>query len=595
MSNRPPYANGVSYGSIPVIVNEENGDEQEQDERRSISGVMRRSYWTLFASAALGVLLTILLLVVYHQPSPEQTTERSFIVTSLLGSSHHHSSASKHHHDHHKKSYLLDPKNDAKASYYSEQLVDHMQDTTETTKKKPKTKPKTFAHRYYKISKYFKGPGSPILVILGGEDSLDLPMLYPFVHHGLAQKFGAFVLSPEHRFYGKSQPVNKHHATTDERIRYLTPDQALLDFLQLIQYTRQELGCSDDRTSRQYCPVVTFGGSYPGFLSSMLRFVYPDYIDIAYASGAPLHLYAQTVGTNAYYDKVTESARLVSPQCPDAIRSTMTLATEEILASRESLSVPQAAKLLGLCHKSIPHYMKDVNTLVSEAIVYLVPAIFADFNMAFYPPGPDTALGRACKIFEDNKKTPLERMTKFFELRGQVEYGEKKPSCFDLMLELPSGHHARIMGSDWSGSGGGPDGEIWEFQCCKDLVIQTSYSEESMFVPRNWTAEWITGHCQDRFPGIPYEPTRMLNQWGFNDLSQASRILFANGLNDGWSVTSVTETDNPSLAVINFPNGAHHSELSGKWPNPQDTDDIVAGYDTIATILGQWLKEIMEE
>jgi Serine carboxypeptidase S28 len=58
-----------------------------------------------------------------------------------------------------------------------------------------------------------------------------------------------------------------------------------------------------DRTSSNYCPVITFGGSYPGFLSTMMRFRFPDIVDIGYAASAPLQLYSQVVDSNAYYDK----------------------------------------------------------------------------------------------------------------------------------------------------------------------------------------------------------------------------------------------------------------------------------------------------
>jgi Serine carboxypeptidase S28 len=161
----------------------------------------------------------------------------------------------------------------------------------------------TYSHRYYKKSQHWGGPGHPILMVLGGEDALDLPMLYPFVHEGIASKFSAFVVSPEHRFYGKSQPV-KHPKIPEDLVQYLTPDQALLDFVNLIQYMRETLGCDLDRTSPLYCPVITFGGSYPGFLSTMMRWRFPDIVDIAYAASAPLELYSQVVDANAYYDKV---------------------------------------------------------------------------------------------------------------------------------------------------------------------------------------------------------------------------------------------------------------------------------------------------
>lgn len=243
-------------------------------------------------------------------------------------------------------------------------------------------------------------------------------------------------------------------------------------------------------------------------------------------SSAPLDLYAQNVDPNAYFDKVTEVAEMASSGCANGVRSTMFAVRDELLT--DYTSIQQAAKAVGFCHKTFPDYIQDIPEFISETITYLVPAVFADFNMEYYPPGPHTALERACAIFKDDALTPMERMSAFYDLRGVVEYGmDKAPECFDLSLELPSGPNARIRGSDNSGTGGGFTGEIWEFQCCKDVVAAVGYSEQSMFIPRPFSYEWLENHCSKRFPGVPFEPRRMVNQWGFNDLSKTSRILFS--------------------------------------------------------------------
>ena len=82
-------------------------------------------------------------------------------------------------------------------------------------------------------------------------------MLYPFVHAGLASDLGAFVMSPEHRFYGDSQPVPNGRPTVAQMMAYLSPDQALEDAIQLVQYVRTTLQCDPDPTHPHYCPVIT--------------------------------------------------------------------------------------------------------------------------------------------------------------------------------------------------------------------------------------------------------------------------------------------------------------------------------------------------
>lgn len=485
-----------------------------------------------------------------------------------------------------KKSVLLDNSLDSTPLWH-DQFLDHIGEDTE----RYGDELETYKQRFMKKSVHWKGPGRPILMIIGGEGVLDPPMLYQFVNDGLAEEFGAFVISPEHRFYGESQPIE--NATVKELMKYLTPDQAAADAVNLIQYVREELGCSTDRTSREYCPVITFGGSYPGFLSFLLRFLYDDYIDIGYASSAPLELYSQVVNSDAYFNKVTEVADIASPGCANAVRSTLYAVRDDLLANYST--VHDAAEALGFCTDNFPAYIKDVPEFVSEVVIYLVPAIFADFNMGYYPPSPERALPYACEIFQASSRSPMERLARFYNLRGDEEYDLNRDECFDLNLELPAGPRAHIRGSDNSGTGNGLVGEMWEFQCCKDLIVRSGYSEESMFIPRHFSYEWHKEHCHERFPGVRVQPFRMAMQWGFNDLSRASRLLFANGLHDGWSTSSILKEDNPNIFIINFPNGAHHSELRRHYPDPEDTEDIVAGYETIKKTLGGWLDEIRFE
>lgn len=148
--------------------------------------------------------------------------------------------------------------------FYDDQLINHFNGSTST-----------WSNRYYQSTKYFKGPGHPIFLIVGGEDALD-GMLYPFVTRHLASHFGAAVVNPEHRFYGPYQPITGRKATVAELLELLTLQQAMADMVRLTEHYKKELNCSQyDRSSEKYCPVITVGGSYPGVLSALFRLVYP--------------------------------------------------------------------------------------------------------------------------------------------------------------------------------------------------------------------------------------------------------------------------------------------------------------------------------
>ena len=114
-----------------------------------------------------------------------------------------------------------------------------------------------------------------------------------------------------------------------------------------------------------------------------------------------------------------------------------------------------------------------------------------------------------------------------------------------------------------------------------------------MFPSRPWTFEWMYKHCLDRF-GVRPDPFKLTREWRFDDLENAgaSHILFTNGLNDGWSVGGIQSSISETLLVLNFENGAHHSDLSALGPSDKDTDDIRNGFKDVKSILKTWLDEI---
>jgi hypothetical protein len=141
--------------------------------------------------------------------------------------------------------------------YYIDQIVDHNDPETSST----------YRQKFFANPDFHGGPGHPIFVIIGGEDVVNF-ILYPFVSETLARKHSAYTMCIEHRFYGNSLPVPIDEITNEDLRDLLTPAQALADAVRLIKHKQEELGCGP-RGSPDYCPVMTVGGSYPGFLSGM--------------------------------------------------------------------------------------------------------------------------------------------------------------------------------------------------------------------------------------------------------------------------------------------------------------------------------------
>ena len=71
----------------------------------------------------------------------------------------------------------------------------------------------------------------------------------------IAPQFSAMVVFAEHRYYGQSLPFGPDSYKDSTRLAYLTSEQALADFAELISSLQSKYGP---------VPVVAFGGSYGG-------------------------------------------------------------------------------------------------------------------------------------------------------------------------------------------------------------------------------------------------------------------------------------------------------------------------------------------
>ena len=71
----------------------------------------------------------------------------------------------------------------------------------------------------------------------------------------IAPSYNAMVVFAEHRYYGKSLPFGADSFSDPMHTGYLTSEQALADYAQLITFLHSTYGSA---------PVVVFGGSYGG-------------------------------------------------------------------------------------------------------------------------------------------------------------------------------------------------------------------------------------------------------------------------------------------------------------------------------------------
>lgn len=591
MTSSQPVTVGASsnYGSIepPNTTDDDYVTISSNGEKKGSHGSKSNSISRWMMHLILGVVLLTGGVVAYRY-STYSTTWKSWYsnhhAVKLIKEEDEVDIAKKEHFYHHQIIDHLNPKKEYKI------IADGHEGTTTST---------TYTQRYYENPTYFGGPGSPIFMIMGGEDPLD-GLLYPFVYNNLAQTYRGYTVALEHRFFGKSMPLggaddDNSFPNHDDLHQLLTPNQAMLDAVHFIQYKRQELGCHLHRGHPDYCPVISVGGSYPGFLAAVLRMVHSDVIDIGYGSSAPFRLYSHHTDQYAYYDKVTATAETASPGCADAVRATLYDAQEDIVESLNEL-LHDVGVTYGICRGSIPSYIQSTAELAKE-LMLIIATHFANGNMNYYPPTPEQDFVKGCHIFQNANglyKSTEEKIKAYLLMDSEASSDGSTTDCFDMMTELPPGPNGTISSSDWSGVGAGPEGYYWDYISCQ-LIPMCGFSSESMFPVRDWNYTWVINHCMNRFDWYP-DLWSLQEEFRFDDLSDITRLLLTNGIVDGWSISSVLEDKvAPGVRVVNMVNGAHHSDLSHVGPTPNDTPDVKEAFVEITKIIGDWLNEVREE
>jgi len=123
-----------------------------------------------------------------------------------------------------------------------------------------------------------------------------------FIVDTLGPEFKGLVVFAEHRFYGQSMPFGDD-SFSPENLRMLSVEQVLWDYVDLLA----DLKASGKYKGLENSATIAFGGSYGGMLAAWLRMKYPQWIQGAVASSAPLLWFKGATDPSAF----TETASAV--------------------------------------------------------------------------------------------------------------------------------------------------------------------------------------------------------------------------------------------------------------------------------------------
>ncbi|EGC40102.1 hypothetical protein DICPUDRAFT_147119 [Dictyostelium purpureum] len=414
----------------------------------------------------------------------------------------------------------------------------------------------TFKQRYYVNDTYWT-PGGPVFLVLGGEGPISPSYVTGhFVVNYYAPMFDALIVAVEHRFYGASTP--KGNLAT-ENLKYLSTQQALADYANFVQFFKQKYNTGDSKW-------VSFGGSYSGNLSAWLRLKYPNLIDAAIATSAPVK---PVVDFPEYFEVVSNS---IGPSCSAFVANITKTVTDMINNGQND----QVAKLFNACDPivsdlDIATFMESLSGGISEIVQYNL-----DNNAYTF-----TNITAMCEEFEQGS----DPMQTFIDFNNRYNTFSGSP-CTLSSYEKSVIYQQNIDPANVNASS-----RSWNWQCCTEYGYYQTGESPSQPFSSTITLDYFINMCTDVFgpEGFVYKPQvdYIITDYGSTNI-QSSNIVMASGTIDPWSFLGVHQTPlKSSVQPILIQGGAHCSELY--MPKEHDLPDVV----TARLVEIQLIKDIL--
>lgn len=372
-----------------------------------------------------------------------------------------------------------------------------------------------FQQRYYEYLDNFKIPDGPIFLIICGEAACGgISNDYIIV---LAKRFGAAVVTLEHRYYGKSSPFKLY---TTENLKFLSSKQALFDLATFRQFYQESVNLKFNRTNVEN-PWFVFGISYAGALSAWFRLKFPHLTCGSLASSGVV----QAILDFTQFDQqVGEST---GPECKAILQQVTQLVEKRLHSDNEGIKTKFGASLLKI-DGDFFYFLADA---AADAIQYGNPDKLC------------TPMIEAKKAGEDLVDAYAKYVTEYYVVNSEVNIA----SYTQEYLKNTSVKE-----------------RLWWFQMCTEVAFfQTAPANDSIRSSKV-DLRYHLDLCKNVFGKGVYPVVNSTNlYYGGKDIA-GSKIIFANGSQDPWRHASkqVSSPDMPAY-IVTCQNCGHGSDLRG--------------------------------
>ncbi|EFC48673.1 lysosomal carboxypeptidase [Naegleria gruberi] len=454
---------------------------------------------------------------------------------------------------------------------YFDQKLDHFDFTND----------KTFKQRYL-VCDSFVGkmtPSTPIFFYTGNEGDIVTFYENTGLMFDTAPQFNALIIFVEHRYYGVSNPFGPVNSFTPENIKWLSSEQALADYSYFIT---EMFGLDEKRTN----PVIAFGGSYGGMLSSWWRMKYPHIVDGAIAASAPIFQFTGLTAPNVYNQICTEDFKKSSnlakyhETCDAVIKNGLSILNQYYQNNNPQI-LQKLSSQFRICSPGI-RTSADVNQLISwlTQAYNTLPMIDYPYPANFLMPLPGYPIQVICDRISTimaSEKVTTDTYLKAVLEGANVYYNYTGTSTCNNLTQPDS----PSLGDDG-----------WEYQTCNEMVMPIgNYPQTDMFIPAPWDLQAWISYCQQKWKVTPRTNWAITNYGGKRAILEATNIVFSNGDLDPWHGGGVLPgmKVNEKVKVVYIEGGAHHLDLRSS--NPLDPQSVRLARALEVKEITAWLNE----
>ncbi|XP_051048216.1 lysosomal Pro-X carboxypeptidase [Phodopus roborovskii] len=409
--------------------------------------------------------------------------------------------------------------------FYFQQKVDHFGFSDS----------RTFEQRYLIADKHWQTNGGSILFYTGNEGDIVWFCNNTGFMWDVAEELKAMLVFAEHRYYGESLPFGEDSFKDSQHLNFLTSEQALADFAELIRHLKETVPGAENQ------PVIVIGGSYGGMLAAWFRMKYPHLVVGALAASAPIWQFEDLVPCSVFMKIVTEDFRKSGPYCSESIRRSWDAINR--LSSTGS-GLQQLSKTLHLCSPLTPGDISNLKDWISETWVNLAMVDYP-YEANFLQPLPAWPVKVVCQYLKNPNVSDTVLMENIFQALNIYYNYSGQVQCLNISQTTTSS----------LGSTG------WSYQSCTEMVMPfCTNGVDDMFESYLWDLDKFSEDCFSQW-GVKPRPYWITTLYGGKNISSHSNIIFSNGDLDPWSGGGVTKDITDTLVAINIPNGAHHLDL----------------------------------